>query len=221
MKLTNARLRDQLAGKEETHHIEVRASQSKANEMGSKIQELLLAQTNFNGVLAEKDIRIEDLQRQSAEAERHRIELMSQQTLKSDNSIRVKDLEVEERARGVSRAQETLGQLNSQLTSQQDSVNYQVRSLEDETNRLNEALDHAKAQLRLKQEQLETHQATLAKVKKGLEDEANQVGVFVSKSLNAIKLAKNQSKDQGAKGKIVLTSKSNLGFAELTIQQVI
>jgi len=221
MKLTNARLREQLAAKEETYAKETRAHQAQANELHAKINELLLASTTVDGTLSEKAAKIDELGREHAEAERRSVENLTQQTLKAGQAIRAKELEVEEKSKLVYLATDQVNQLTAQLQQQQEATLSQVRSLDDDKSRLQEALEHARNQDRQKEEQLEALQHQFDTVKLEQEDEANQVGVFVSKSMQAIKLAEENAKTQGSQGTLVVVSESNLGFGSLSIKTVL
>jgi len=221
MRLTNARLREQLAQKEEQHAKDAHANSLKSGEMSNRIQELLLNQTKFDSILAEKQARLDELLRDSGDAERRSVEQLSAQTLKSSQAIRAKDLELEDRAKALAQINSRVDHVSSQLLLQKENTNTQISGLNAEKSRLQEALDHSRGQFRTKQEQFEKLQQSLAKIQAEKQDEANQVGTFVSKSLAAIKLVSETSDKQNNKGTLVVKATSNLGFSDMTIETTI
>jgi DNA repair exonuclease SbcCD ATPase subunit len=220
LRQANARLREQLAQKEEVNSRESRMHTLEAGDMNGRIQELMATQLKFDGLLSEKQSKIDLILREQTESERRNTELMAQQTVRDSQTLREKEAELESKVKGISQANNHLQQLNADLVSQQESANTHVRILADEKDRLQESVDLSRSQVLAKQQEIEQVQKTLAAIAREQEEEAAKLGEFVSKSISAIKLA-TESSSHSNMANIVVKSTSNVGFGSLTIKTIV
>jgi len=215
----NARLREQLAQKEDVLSKDSRMHSMQSSEMNTRIQELQVTQSKFDSQLAEKQAKIDALLREQSEGDRRSTELLAQQTVKGSQLLREKEAELESKQSLIVQGNLQIKQLHTDLASQQDSANTHLRILTDEKDKLQDAVDQARSQSLAKQQEIEQLQKTLQSIAKEQELENAKLGDFVTKSISAIKLASENSIEN--MGNLVITSTSNVGFASLTIKTIL
>jgi len=217
LRSANAKLREQLAQREDAISRDARMHTLETADFNARHQELMAGQQKFDSHLAEKQKKMDDILREQSDGARRNDELVAQQTVKSAQTLRDKDTEIEAKNRAIEHANTEYERLNADLIAQGESAETHIRILTGEKDRLQEAVDHSRAQVVAKQTEIEQIQRTLAGIAKQEEEESLKLNEFVQKSIKAIKLAADSSTD----GNIVISSKANVGFADLTITTVV
>jgi len=221
LRTANARLREALAQKEDAISKESRMHALEANEMNARIQELKGKQSSFDALVAEKQAKIDEIVKEAQETERRNTELLNQQSSKSAAALRSKEIEYDEKVALLTRTEEQINTLRAELAAQEQSGASQVRIVTEERDRLQESVDQLRASIRTKQDQIDGIQQALSNIKNKQEEEAKAVGIFVTKSIGAIKLAVESSQAQISAGPLEITAKANVGFANLSITTLV
>jgi len=170
-------------------------------------------------------------------------ELLNESNLKITQDLATKDAIIEGKSIEIEKLSKNVKSLSEQLASIKASTSEKASTLEREIQMMKNDLEEGKIS---KAKDLESQRSTmqgqidqinklieerdtkasvltstLAQIKNDQENESVNLGVFITKAVNAFSLATTASQDRGNENMLVVESRQDVGFASLTIKTAI
>jgi len=169
--------------------------------------------------------------------------MLSEQNIKLTKELTNKDAIIEGKSIEVDKINKQVKGLSDQLAGVKSSASERISHLEREIAMLKNEFEEGKL---AKQRELEQQRATmqrevdqqnknieerdakvstlnaqLAKIKHDQEEESVNLGIFVSKSIDAISLATHTSSENGLYATFLIESQAEVGFSKLSIKSLL